>query len=154
PVSPAPQPSHRAALPLARCSGAAHFVCLLLHPFGAWHIGARVRPGIFPLTHWSRLWRPGVPCLRTTLRSVCSPLQPFGPSDARKLACGSPMCPQFAIVVLLRPSACSTPASQFSMVASLRSQSSLEMLPASLGSSAAIAATGCAASFALIGLTT
>ena len=35
-----------------------------------------------------------------------------------------------------------------------RSQSSLEMLPASLGSSAAIAATGCAASFALIGLTT
>ena len=39
------------------------------------------------------------------------------------------------------------------MVASLRSQSSLEMLPASLGSSAAIAATGCAASFALIGLT-
>ena len=41
---------------------------------------------------------------------------------------------------------------QFSMGASLRSQSSLEMLPASLGSSAAIAATGCAASFALIGL--
>ena len=62
--------------------------------------------------------------------------------------------PQFAMVVLLRPTACSTPASQFSMVASLRSQSSLEMLPASLGSSAAIAATGCAASFALIGLTT
>ena len=60
--------------------------------------------------------------------------------------------PQFAMVVLLRPTACSTPASQFSMVASLRSQSSLEMLPASLGSSAAIAATGCAASFALIGL--
>ena len=47
--------------------------------------------------------------------------------------------PQFAMVVLLRPTACSTPASQFSMVASLRSQSSLEMLPASLGSSAAIA---------------
>ena len=43
------------------------------------------------------------------------------------------------MVVLLRPTACSTPASQFSMVASLRSQSSLEMLPASLGSSAAIA---------------
>ena len=62
--------------------------------------------------------------------------------------------PQFAMVVLLRPTACSTPASQFSMVTSLRSQSSLEMLPASLGSSAAIAATGCAASFALIGLTT
>ena len=39
------------------------------------------------------------------------------------------------------------------MVASLRSQSSLEILLASLGSSAAIAATGCAASFALIGLT-
>ena len=38
------------------------------------------------------------------------------------------------------------------MVASLRSQSSLEILLASLGSSAAIAATGCAASFALIGL--
>ena len=47
--------------------------------------------------------------------------------------------PQFAMVVLLRPTACSTPASQFSMVASLRSQSSLEMLPASLGSSTAIA---------------
>ena len=62
--------------------------------------------------------------------------------------------PQFAMVVLLRPTACSTPASQFSMVASLRSQSSLEMLPASLGSSTAIAATGCAVSFALIGLTT
>ena len=43
------------------------------------------------------------------------------------------------MVVLLRLAACSTPASQFSMVASLRSQSSLEMLPASLGSSAAIA---------------
>ena len=42
---------------------------------------------------------------------------------------------------------------QFSMGASLRSQSSLEILLASLGSSAAIAATGCAASFALIGLT-
>ena len=40
--------------------------------------------------------------LRTALRSVCSPLQPFGPSDARKLACGSPMFPQFAIVALLR----------------------------------------------------
>ena len=36
----------------------------------------------------------------------------------------------------------------------MRSQSSLAVLPASLGSSAAIAATGCAASFALIGLTT
>ena len=96
--------------------------------------------------------------------------------------------PQFAMAVLLRLTACSTPTSQFSMVASLRSQSSLEMLPASLGSSAAIAPsirngrpaapfglqyslahwayyglfralraafvrpTGCAASFALIGL--
>ena len=58
------------------------------------------------------------------------------------------------MVVLLRLTACSTPASQFSMVASLRSQSSLEMLPASLGSSTAIAATGCAVSFTLIGLTT
>ena len=60
--------------------------------------------------------------------------------------------PQFAMVVLLRLAACSTPTSQFSMVASLRSQSSLEMLPASLGSSTAIAATGCAVSFALIGV--
>ena len=31
-----------------------------------------------------------VPHLRTALRSVCSPLQPFGPSDACKLARGAP----------------------------------------------------------------
>ena len=92
------------------------------------------------------LRRRGVPWLRTALRSVCSPLQPFGPStdsdrdgnaffptvrnrrstSHAKRACGScgslgllrPVSatggglrahPQFAMVVLLRLTACSTP---------------------------------------------
>ena len=46
-----------------------------------------------------RLYRPGVPWLRTALRSVCSPLQPFGPSMCAKRTSGPPLCPQFAIVV-------------------------------------------------------
>ena len=60
--------------------------------------------------------------------------------------------PQFAIVALLRYRLQDSYLSvQHGRSASFAS--SLAVLPASLGSSAAVAATGCAASFALIGLT-
>ena len=110
-----------------------------------------VRHSRLASSHRPRLRRRGVPWLRTALRSVCSPLQPFGPPLLAELAWDTPLCPQFAIVVLLRyrlQSSCLSV--QHGRSASFAS--SLAVLPASLGSSAAIAATGCAASFALIGL--
>ena len=89
---------------------------------GRWHGVSRdggignssVRHSQSASSHRARLQRPGVAWLRTALRSVCSPLQPFGPPTAsgrggnaflrfaptlnsawsfhcaRKLACGSP----------------------------------------------------------------
>ena len=158
---------------LARCSVPAHFVCSALQPFGPSPFCKRLHPQ-FAIVDLQLRTVPSS-AARCSVAAHCASLRVLATStlrvsDARKLACSSrcslgllrPVSatggdlrahPQFAMVVLLRLTACSTPASQFSMVASLRSQSSLEMLPASLGSSAAIAATGCAASFALIGLT-
>ena len=114
--------------------------------------------------------------LRTALRFVCSPLQPFGPPmfasslAALPASLGSSYRPALrwpGIPGLRSASRCSSirngrPAApdglQYSRLSvqhgrSASFASSLAALPASLGSSAAIAATGCAASFALIGLT-
>ena len=195
-------------------------------------------------SHRTALRLPGVPWLRTVLRSVCSPLQPFGPPPFAKRTCDvpcftgvfvpacaslarysgaaerfalflnsqwssccalrlavlpplssawSPLCVRtalrFACAVFRGCALRFAPCARHSSPSGLRrSQSSLEMLPASLGSSAAIAPsirngrpaapfglqyslahwayyglfralraafvspTGCAASFALIGL--
>ena len=96
-----------------------------------------IRNGRSASSHRARLRRRGVPWLRTALRFVCSPLQPFGPPMCAKRTSGPPtsqfsmvaphrsqahsrcsllhwahrrlLHPQFAMVVLLRPTACSTP---------------------------------------------
>ena len=41
-------------------------------------------------SHRTALRLPGVPWLRTVLRSVCSPLQPFGPPPFAKRSCDAP----------------------------------------------------------------
>ena len=81
-------------------------------------------------SHRPRLWHGGVPALRTPFGRVLAP-PALRASAVRKahLRCfllhwahRRLLHPRFAMVVLLRPTACSTPASQFSMVAPHRSQ--------------------------------
>ena len=77
--------THRFALTLARCSVAAHCASLRVLATSALRASDGQRPGrecIFTFRTALALRRRGVPCLRTTLRSVCSPLQPFGPPTA------------------------------------------------------------------------
>ena len=122
-------------------------------PYGLQYSRLSVQHGRSASSH-----RPALTLARCSVAAHCASLRVLATSalrasDVRMLTRGASCftgliggyCTlKFAMVVLLRPTACSTPTSQFSMVASLRSQSSLEMLPASLGSSAAVAATGCA----------
>ena len=90
---------------LARCSVPAHFVCSALQPFGPSPFCKHLHPQFAIVDLHLRT----VPLLaaRCSVAAHCASLRVLATStlrvsDARKLACSSPLCPQFAIVALLR----------------------------------------------------
>ena len=93
------------APPAASRPSTAHFVCSALQPFGPSPFCKHLHPQFAIVDLHLRT----VPLLaaRCSVAAHCASLRVLATStlrvsDARKLACSSPLCPQFAIVALLR----------------------------------------------------